>query len=408
MPIACPVCDLPLPADAPACAGCGFPAGLAEEAAKALAEPAPSAEAPRPASAEAPAPPAVDPQAVLCDRIARDVDRELVTLTELGGDGLAVSSDLRQAALVQADDRVVEALGILRQAHARLGQEIDRLFAARIAEIETRAERLHGAGLAIVIGPELASLQEEATRPERTAAIQRLRGLDDRLLRVEGEWNGLKGLFAQVDLLKEELGRFGTVPPEIDADIARCRALVATTDVTPQLLDEASQIAARALMLLHEGLAPHLEEELNRTAVALQAWPDDHAPSRRAKSLHADAVKHLRRGSLSDASSRLRELRAAVEELRRAHPPAPHAAPAPAAGPAGTDRALEALLAKARGLAARVRGLPAESDLAYEAASEIRRATELLRARKLEEADQTLSRLMQTLAAEPPRGRGAA
>jgi hypothetical protein len=39
--------------------------------------------------------------------------------------------------------------------------------------------------------------------------------------------------------------------------------------------------------------------------------------------------------------------------------------------------------------------------VAYEAAGEIRRATEFLRARKLEEADQTLSRLMQTLSVEP-------
>jgi hypothetical protein len=61
------------------------------------------------------------------------------------------------------------------------------------------------------------------------------------------------------------------------------------------------------------------------------------------------------------------------------------------------------LLKKARELAGRVRTLPAESEISYEAAAEIRRATELLRAKRLEEAELTLSRLMQTLDAEHPR-----
>jgi hypothetical protein len=61
------------------------------------------------------------------------------------------------------------------------------------------------------------------------------------------------------------------------------------------------------------------------------------------------------------------------------------------------------LLKKARSLAARVRTLPPDSETARDAAVQIREATDLLRARKLTEADLTLTRLMRMLASEPAR-----
>ncbi|MGI0133027.1 MAG: hypothetical protein ACREDK_08080, partial [Thermoplasmata archaeon] len=89
-----------------------------------------------------------------------------------------------------------------------------------------------------------------------------------------------------------------------------------------------------------------------------------------------------------------------------AAPAAPRVAPrwgtAPAAAP--TSETLGRLLVKARELAARVRLLPPESELAFEAAAEIRRATELLRIRKLDEAESALARLMTTLDVETPGG----
>jgi len=340
----------------------------------------------------------------MCDRVARQIDRELATLLELGGDGLSIAADLRQAALTEADGRVVEALGILRQAHARLGRLTDQLFEARIREVEDRVAGLEAGGIRLAVAADLAQLRSEAAQVDRAPALRRLRGLGDRLIRVEGDWKGLRDLLAQIEQLQEAATAFGLELPMVADDIGRARALVADEDVTSERMDEASQVAARALMMLHEALAPPVEQELNRHAVTLQKWPDNHAPARPVKLAHADAMRALRRGRLADATQRLRELREMIESLETATPPVPVAARAPAGPPAPDDGALEGLLAKARGLAARVRGLPPESEVAFEAASEIRRATELLRARKLEEADQTLSRLMQTLSTEPTPG----
>ena len=163
-------------------------------------------------------------------------------------------------------------------------------------------------------------------------------------------------------------------------------------------------------MLLHEALPKALESELSRHDAALADYPDDHDTVRRARAIHQEAVRHLRRGRLNEATASVKDLRATLLLLEK-EPPVVAVAPAPtpvgatSAPPVDSSDFLQRLLAKARDLAARVRTLPSDSEIAYEAAGEIRLATELLRARKLEEADATLSRLMRTLDSEQPRER---
>lgn len=412
MATGCPICEQGMEPGAAVCSSCGFPAALALDALKALSEPDPNAPEP-PAVANptilAPVPPA-DPQEAVCEKIALQIDEELNVLVDLGGDPLAIASELRQAALSQADRRVVEALGLLRQAHARLATQTDELFEARVRDVEERALRLRGARVAVSVDEDLARLRVEIDEADRAPALRRLHEMDDRLSRLEGDWNGLRTLLRQIESLREAVKSYRGPIPQVEEDVARVRALLAKPGVTPGVLDEASQIASRGLMLLHEELPAHFESELTKHSTALERFPEGHAGARAARSMHADAVRHLRRGRLSEASERLTELRKAIERLsaERLAPAAPPAPAVPAASeppaalsPAEQDEALQRLLVKARGLAQRVRGLPAESEIAYEAAGEIRRATEFLRARRLEEADQTLSRLMQTLSVEP-------
>ncbi|HYK92570.1 MAG TPA: hypothetical protein VEY07_00815 [Thermoplasmata archaeon] len=404
------MCEEPLSAGVAVCTSCGFPTALALDALKALADhPAPVPESAPPAETVASAPvPSPDPQSALCARLARQIDREIGTLVDLGGDPLSVASDLRQAALSEADDRVVEALGILRQASTRVLVQIEELFEGRLREIQRRVEHLRSAGIGLSVDDPVTRIQGSVRSGERSSALQDLVQLDERVTRLEGDFNGLQGLLRQIDSLREALAAFAPSPPEVDADVERVRTLLASPELTPQVLDEASQTAARAVTVLHEQLPPHLESELGRHGATLDTFPEDHPPARNARALHADAVRHLRRGRLTEASQRLAELRRAIEELTRARAPTPsgeETAESPAPLVRGrepeTDAALQNLLQKARGLAARVRRLPPDSELAFEAASTIRQATELLRARKLTEADQALTRLMQTLTAEP-------
>ncbi len=416
MPTGCPVCEELLDPTATSCGSCGFPTALSLDALKALSEPVPDASAN--AAALATSPPSArepDPQSELCDRLAREIDRELGTLADLGGDPLAAASELRQAALSQADGRVVEALGILQGASQRLLDQIDGLFETRLVHVEGRAGRLKSAGIGVPVDAAARRIREALQGGDRATALRELVQLDERLSHLEGDFSGLQGLLREIETLRVALAGYAPPPAEVEEDVSRIRTLLATPELTPAVLDEAGQLAARAAVRLQEQLPPHLEEELTRHGVTLERYPPDHPAASSARGMHADALRHLRRGRLAEATQRLAELRQTLEVLQREEQAAKAAAPPPtlappaappakaeeAEAPAGPDdEALKGLLAKARGLAARVRRLPPDSEVAFEAASAIRRATELLRARKLEEADLTLSRLMQTLSAE--------
>lgn len=409
MPSGCPVCDQPTPASAAFCSSCGYPTALSLDAIRALSEGDPVAATPPERGAEAPPrrkaarPSGPDPQEELCQKIAAETDANLAILQELGGDTLDVSSDLRQAALSEADGRVVEALDILRRALGRVVDQSEQLFARRLLDLEQRDATLARSGVGTAV-PEATSKMRELFRSgHRLEAIALLKSNDQSLGRIEGDWKGLQGLLKQVESLREAIRETGGPIEEVDADIASVRQLLQGPGVTVAALDEASQTAARAVMVMHEALPSALESELARHDAALTKLPDGHSAVRNGRHLHAEAVRHLRRGRLPEASDALRQLRAAMKELEAAPPPAP-AATKPAAPKAAesSDQFLNRLLVKARGLAARVRTLPPESEIAYEAAAEIRRATELLRARQLDEAEATLGRLMRTLDAERP------
>lgn len=402
---------------APGCPTCGYPTALALDALRALTEGEPAAPAvapPRPAPARRHrvVPLAPDPQAELCQRIATETDGRLGILQELGGDTQDVGSDLRQAALAQVEGRMTEALDILRRALGRVQDQGRSLFEQRVTAIEERDALLRRSGVGTNADAEAAKMRTLFASGRALDAIALLRETDQRLGRIEGDWKGLQGLLRQIETLREAIRDTGGDPPEVEADVQKVRQLLAGPGVSVDALDEASQVAARSVMLLHEALPRAITEELDRHDRHLAAFGEDHAPARAARELHADAVRHLRRGRLPEAGASLRQLRLAIKDLAAAPPAAEARAveaatasgPSDAAGPAApaapSPASLQRLLEKARSLAARVRTLPPESEVAYEAASEIRLATELLRARKLDEAEATLARLMRTLDAE--------
>lgn len=403
----CPVCDQPLARTAEVCANCGYPSALALDALRALSEgePAPVPSAAYGRAAEPPPrrrerrPVAPDPQQELCHRIAQETDANLALLQELGGETPDVASDLRQAALSEAEGRVVESLDILRRALGRVQDETEALFARRLRDLEQRDAALQRSGIGTSVPRETGKMRELFQAGHRMEAISLLKGTDLSLARIEGDWKGLQGLLKQVESLREGFRDTGGSVADIERDIQEVRRLLAGPGTTAESLDKASQVAARAVMVLHEALPRAIEGELAEHDELLAKMPEDHTKARNARILHTEAVRHLRRGRLPEASASLRQLRALIEELRREPPP-----PAPAAPAADAEEPpaefLNRLLVKARTLAARVRTLPPDSEIAYEAAAEIRRATELLRARQLDEAEATLGRLMRTLEAD--------
>jgi hypothetical protein len=406
----CPVCDQPLPAQAPLCTSCGYPTALALDALRALSDGDPTpvnAAVTRPSEPpkrRRPKVAAPDPEEEILQKIATDTDHDLAMLQELGGETLDVASDLRQAALAQADGRVVEALDIVRRAAGRALDQGRRLFEERVHEIEVREASLQSSGVGTGVMGDCGKMRSLYESGQRLEAIALLRATDQLVGRVEGDWKGLQGLLRQIEGLRQSLKEAGEPLDEVEADIRKVREMLAGAGPTVERLDTATQVAARAVMLLHEALPKALQEELARHDATLEKLPAQHEPARKARELHADAVRHLRRGRLNEATQSLRDLRGALTLLKESVPatppvPAATARAEAAASTPDTTEFLNRLLAKARGLAARVRTLPPESDIAFEAAAEIRRATELLRARKLEEAESALTRLMQTLEA---------
>jgi hypothetical protein len=412
----CPICAQRLTDTAESCDGCGYPVALHPEARRAIAEgDGPEAEPPlvgRASTAQMRRPTPVvsrtrDQTTEACARAALELRGHVLLLQQLGGNAAPYSSEMRQAALVQAEGKSAESLDLLRAAGSRAGEEIVELFAQRARELENRSAALTKDGVRSEIDEPLERLQEALLASDRGEAARLIVEADRRIALLEQDWRGLHTLLDQINELQGAARGAGKAILEVDEDISQVRALLARPQIDAEILDSAAQIAARALMMLHESLPTILEEDLDLHASELSVYPPEHEGARRAKALQGEASRHLRRGRLNEASRRLAELRVMIQELEAARTTGPGRT-APERTPdversEDADAALSRLLTKARSLASRVRALAPESEIAYEAAAEIRRATELLRARKLPEAESALSHLMRTLDTEPPR-----
>ncbi len=410
MPSSCPICEQPIASTAAHCTVCGFPTGLAIEGLRSRDLPVgddassrtPAAESTVPSAVPVPPPTAEEE---LNATISRALREKMELLRGLGRGAPDVTSELCEAALSEAEGRVAQALDILRSAQERLERQTDDVLTRRFQALEDRRIALQKAGVRFAVSDDFSQLTEALEDGPREEAATRLVELERRLAQFESDWKGLQGLLSQIEGLRSEAAEVGIPLAEISGELQEIREKLAAPDLTEESLDVLAQSAARTLMLLHEAIPATLESELAQHETALDRYPDDHVPSAAARRMHVEATRHLKKGRLSEAVQSVRELRRLLEELQReeaseaARPP-----PAPVAPPQETeDEMLGRLLNKARSLAARVRTLPPDSDTAREAAVQIREATELLRARELDAADQTLTRLMRTLTYETAR-----
>lgn len=414
MPSSCPVCEQPIASTALHCAVCGFPTALAIEGLRSLDPPSrPDGEgnghaavAVSPLSVNRAPEAAAAPssrEAELNEVISRDLRTKMDLIRELGR-GPDVTSELCQAALNEAEGRVAEALDILRSAQGRLDVETDQLLRHRLEVLEMRRQEFQANGVRFAVVADLGRLSEAIESGDREAAVTVLIEVERRFAQFESDWKGLQGLLAQIEGLHREASELefplGEISGELDAIHDRLR----DAELTEESMDAVAQEAAQTLMLLHEAIPSSLEEELKRTGQALDELPEDLAPAAVARRLHLEAGRHLRKGRLSESIQSVRDLRRELAEAERARAaPPPPPAPVPAAPRPSTeneDEMLGRLLKKARSLAGRVRTLPPDSETSREAAAQIREATDLLRERKLKEADETLTRLMRVLASE--------
>jgi hypothetical protein len=404
VPSSCPICEQPIPSTAVHCSVCGFPTGLAIEGLRSNdgpdPSPAPSENVGTPApGARVPAAARVlSPEEDLNSAISRDLRTKMDLVRELGRGAPDLTNELCQAALSEADGRISEALTILRSAQSRLETEGDELVRRRLGELGERRESLERTGARIAIQDDLRGARESLEAGEREEAVRRVVETDRRMTQFESDWRGLQGLLAQVEGLRTEAIELGIPLGEISSEVEAIRERLREPNLTEESLDTVAQEAAQTLMLLHEAIPSALAEELDRSEKSLEKYPDDHSASAVAKRLHLEASRHLKKGRLSEAVRSVQDLRRELAELEvaAATSPAVGAIPPPAPGET-EEEMLDRLLKKARLLASRVRTLPPDSDVAHDAAVQIREATDLLRSRQLKEADLTLTRLMRML-----------
>ena len=410
MPSSCPICEQPIPSTAVHCSVCGFPTGLAIEGLRSNDEATGSAET---AAAPATAPPsraphaprALTPEEDLNAAISRDLRAKMDLVRDLGRGAPDLTNELCQAALSQADGRISEALAILRSAQSRLETESDDLVRRRLAELGERRESLERTGARIAIASDLRRAHEALEGGELEDAIRAVVDTERRMAQFESDWRGLQGLLAQVEGLRSEASELGIPLGEISSEVEAIRDRLREPNLTEEVLDAVAQDAAQTLMLLHEAIPSALNEELARAEATIDRYPEDHLPSAVAKRLHLEATRHLKKGRLPEAVRSVQELRHELAELEvaaAASPAAAAASPEPSV-PETEDEMLNRLLKKARSLASRVRTLPPDSDIAHDAAVQIREATDHLRARRLKDADLTLTRLMRMLVSIPTR-----
>ena len=414
MPSSCPVCEQPIASTAIHCSVCGFPTALAIEGLRSLDAPAapptvgngagaaavpPLGAARKGATARAPP----SREAELNEVITRDLRGKMELIRELGR-GPDVTSELCQAALIEAEGRVGEALDILRSAQGRLDVETDQLLRQRVEFMEQRRQELQATGVRFAIQADFARLSEAIESGDRGEAVAVLIQVERRFTQFESDWRGLKGLLAQIEGLHREASELQFPLGEISGELEAIRDHLRDAELTEESMDAVAQEAAQTLMLLHEAIPASLEEELKRTGGTLNDLPEEYPPAAAARRLHLETGRHLRKGRLSESIQSVRELRRELVELEHAHAAPADAvatAPAVASPPAESeDEMLGRLLKKARSLAGRVRTLPPDSETSREAAVQIRDATDLLRVRKLREADETLTRLMRMLAGQ--------
>jgi len=406
VPSSCPICEQPIPSTAVHCSVCGFPTGLAIEGLRSndgRETNSPSSEPPTLSSPEPERPPASapSPEEDLNALISRDLRTKMDLVRELGRGAPDLTNELCQAALSEADGRSSEALAILRSAQTRLETESDELVHRRLTELGERRESLERTGARIAIGDDLRQAQEALNDGEREDAIRHLVETERRMTQFESDWRGLQGLLAQVEGLRSEAAELAIPLGEISSEVEALREKLREPNLTEEVLDSVAQEAAQTLMLLHEAIPSALTEELERAEKTLDRYPEDYAASAVAKRLHLEAMRHLKKGRFTEAVRSVQDLRRELSELEVAAAASPAAAAGPPPAPEETeDEMLDRLLRKARSLASRIRTLPVDSDVAHDAAVQIREATEFLRARKLKEADLTLSRLMRMLSAD--------
>ncbi|MGA7860741.1 MAG: hypothetical protein WCB19_02660, partial [Thermoplasmata archaeon] len=262
----CAICEGAVPDSAAHCVTCGFPMAMSDLAARLIVElPEPeSTVIPRRGEADGAAaarardrsgsPAGRDPQVEVVNRIARDVSHAVSLLQDLGGDGADIANELAQAAFTEAEGRVGEVLVLLRDAQGRVSIRLKEQFDSRLKQLEERQAAMITSGVSVNLLTEIDRIRTDVRAGRREAALQRIDLADRNLSRMESDWRGLQGLLRQIEALRESARLLELDVAEPDDSLRQVRVILAQPALDVGALDHAAELAAEAVMRLHDSI----------------------------------------------------------------------------------------------------------------------------------------------------------
>ncbi|HEV2429263.1 MAG TPA: hypothetical protein VGV64_05390 [Thermoplasmata archaeon] len=417
----CPVCEIRWVPGTIFCANCGFPSSLHQDARRGLEGPDPYPQEKPVASVNRTPPRARLPEpsreSEAIGRLADELEAAAGLLRKVGGDASEIASEIRSAALNEIDGRPSEAVSTLRSAIVRTTHRTREQFERRLKEVDAREEALKKDGLAAGVEESTREIHAALAAGRLEEAIAPLDAADAEVRRLEADLRGLRAALREAEELLGALRRGGVPLPESEAQLREIRDRLGAPGPSSASLEAVTRAAEELVSDVRNRAPALLRQELDRHGGLLALYPDSHPSVGPARSLHSEAAGFLHEGQVSEASRRIEQLQRALQgigpvpETRRTPEPEPEPEPEPtveteaplpepeASAPAAPAKSvpIQNLLQMARLLASRVRSLPTDSDLSYEAAAEIRAATQLLRERRFADAEGTLTRLMQSL-----------
>lgn len=389
----CVACENPLQPGGTHCSRCGFPIALTAAALIAMGpedsdgpsnlEPLPPATAARSAAASA------DPEHVALAETAGRLLQWQELLRGLDSSHRPEMNDVRSAALYDAQGRTSEAMQLIRGASTVASETAEELIGARLQEFEQRVSELSSEGLSAGRTDDYAPIRSELERGHPAGALEMLRAEDRRLRSISQNWNSLKSTLRQVDQLRSAARLLGESTESVDPKLERVRALLGSGQTGATELLEAAQSAEQVLDSLQAEIPRRIETHLEKHEALLDNFAPGHGGAEQGKRLHAESLRHLRHGRVTEAAHRLAELQRLLGELGDPTKSAAAGGVSPGTFPD--------LVAKAREIALRVRDLPQDSPVAQVALRSIQSATMQLKKGELPEAAATLSEIVRIL-----------
>lgn len=400
----CPVCSSDWAAGPAPCGRCGLPAALRERAARVLtARPEPDPAAPLGADDVPRTAPSVEVPSATEPAARRLLDQTDLT-RRLGLDDSSVVGALVGAAADTLAGNEARALERLEEASGELDHLLSEGLAERLRGLREREAALEQAGIDLEGLRPTGTLDLASWERDQRKAASELVHAARALGGLEASWRDLQELRGEAVRVRELAKRLGIRWERGvgDREVPHRPVRLPASELE-RALREARGERERLAKAIGPALVEYVHGALERPE-RLGAALRDPLRLRELRERFDDQMRRDRLvGALGIAASlgapsgvaRRDEQRTAGTDATAESPAGSSAAESPA--PSVT---LDSLLAKARGLSSRIRTLPTDSERARRAATEIREATVLLRAGRLEEADATLTRLRHTLAVD--------